>query len=163
MSLYSALKGKSQIRGNEAIPQGLIRHLRSERKFRTASRPVEQLKSLTGSPRSPGSPHSLFATFSGLASAVRVQSKAGTRKSHRTQAKELRLAEALLEAAQTNEQERKTILREYAGQKAIWTTGFRGVFAYKNYSIPAAKQRNRETLKPTFALAKGRKHVSVQW
>lgn len=158
MSLYSALKGKAQFRGNEAIPVGLIRHLRSERKFRTTSRPVEQVKSLTGSPRSPGSPHSLFATFSGLASAVRVQNK-GEKRGRRTQAKEQRLAAALLEAAHTNNQARKTILREYVGQRSIWSTGFQGLFAYKNYSITATKQRNRETLKPVFALTKGRKHT----
>jgi len=167
MSLYSALKGKSQAGRNEAIPVGLIRHLRSERKFRTGSRPVEQAKSLTGSPKSPGSPHSLFATFSGLASAVRVQNgRAGEvriRRGRRTVGKELRLAAALLEVAQASTQERRTILREYAGQKAVWSTDFRSVFAYKNYSIPATKQRNREALKSTFALAKGRKHVSLQW
>ena len=48
--------------------------------------------------------------------------------------------------AEATGQERRTIMKEYAGHKAVWSTGFRGVFAYKNYSIPAAKQRNHEVV-----------------
>lgn len=167
MSLYTALKRQSQPTQNEAIPVGLIRHLRSERHFRTMSRPIELQKSLTGSPRSPGSPHSLFATFSGLANSVRVQHvKVGhtqKQRGKRTTGKELRLAAALIEVSAANQQARKAILTEHPSQKATWSTCFQGLFAYKNYSIPVIKQRNREALKPILAAqGNGRRHASLQ-